>query len=98
MVDKVEEMDGYGDNKEYRIGFPIQDIDVSVHMKNIPPFFLPNFYGMRSEDSKTFLFKFQILYRSYGYLLNTQKLRLFLTTLIYRAIKWYMILGTNSIK
>jgi len=32
------------------LGFPIQDVEGSVHMKNIPPYFLPKFHGLRSED------------------------------------------------
>ena len=67
-------------------------------MKNIPPYFLPNFHGLRLEDLDTFLFEFEIFCRYYGYLLNTQKLRLFLATLNDRALKWFMSLGTNSIR
>jgi len=73
VTEKVEEMDGDDDNEEDPLGFPIQDIDVSVHMKSIPPFSHPNFHGMRLEDPKTFLFEFEILCRSYAYLLDTQK-------------------------
>ena len=91
-------MDGDDDNEEGPLGFPIQDIDVSVHMKNIPPSFLPNFHGMRLEDLETFLFKHEIIFKSYGYILNTQKLILFPETLKDRAIKWFMSLGTNSIR
>jgi len=91
-------MDGDDDNEEDPLGFPIQDTDGSVHMKNIPPYFLPKFHGLRSEDPETFLFKFEIVCISYGYLLKTQKLRLFLATLKDRALKWFMILGTNSIR
>jgi len=86
------------DNEEDHIGFPIQDTDISVHLKNIPPSFLLNFHGMRLEDPKTFLFEFEIVCRYYGYLLNTQKLRLFTVTLNDRALKWFMSLGTNSIR
>ena len=86
------------DNEEDLLGFPIQDNNVNMHMKNIPPSFLPNFHGLMSVDSESFLFEFQILCRSYGYLLNTQKLRLFLATLKDRALKWFMSLGTNSIR
>jgi len=74
-------MDGDGNNEEYPLGFPIQYIDVNVHMKNIPPPFLSNFHGMRLEDVETFLFEFQILFRYYGYLLKTQKFMLFLETI-----------------
>ena len=91
-------MDGYDDNEEDLIGFPIQDMDISVPMKNIPPSFLPNFHGMRTEDPETFLFEFEILCRSYGYLSHTQKLILFPATLKDRALKWFMSLGTNSIR
>ena len=91
-------MDGYDDNEEDLIGFPIQDMDISVHMKNIPPSFLPNFHGMRIEDLETFLFEFEILCRPYGYLSHTQKLRFFLATLKDKSLKWFMSLGTNSIR
>ena len=73
---QVEEEDGDYDNEEHPIGFPIQDTDGSVHMKNIPSYFLPKFHGLRSEVPETFLFEFEFLCRSYGYLLKTQKLRL----------------------
>ena len=91
-------MDGYDDNEEDLIGLPIQDMDISVHMKNIPPSFLPKFHGMRSEDSETFIFEFEIVSRSYGYLLNTKKLRMFLETLKDRDLKLFISLGTNSIR
>ena len=98
MTKNVEEMDGDHDNEEDPLGFPIQDTDGSVHMKNIPPSFLPKFRGLRSEDPETFLFEFEIVCRYYGYLLKTQKLRLFLATLKDRALKWFMSLVTNSIR
>ena len=50
------------------------------------------------EDPETFFFEFEIVCRSYGYLLKTQKLRLFPATLKDRALKWFMSLGTNSIR
>ena len=70
MIEKVGEMDGYDDNEEDPLGFPIQNIDINVHMKNITPSFLPKFHGLRSEDSETFLFEFEIVCRYYGYLLK----------------------------
>ena len=91
-------MDGYDDNEEDLIGFPIQDMDISVPMNNIPPYFLPNFHGMRTENSETFLFEFEILFRSYGYLSHTKIMRLFPSTFKDRALKWFMSLGTNSIR
>ena len=98
MSKNVNEMDGDDDNKEDRLGLPIQDIDGSVHIKNIPPSFLPKFNGLRIEDPETFLFEFKIISKSYGYLSKTQNLRLFPTTLKDRALRWFMSLGTNSIR
>ena len=37
-------------------GFPIVDEETNATMKNISPSVLPNFYGLKSEDPKTFLF------------------------------------------
>jgi len=48
MANNVEEMDG--DDEEDPLRFPIQAIDGSVHMKNIPPYFLQKFHDLRSED------------------------------------------------
>ena len=91
-------MDWYDDNEEDPFGFPIQETDVNVQMKNIPPFVLPNFKGMRSENPETFLFEFEIICRSYGYSLHIQKLNLFPTTLKDKSLRWFMTLGTNSIR
>ena len=43
MEKNVEEMARDDDNEEDPLGFPIQHTDINVHMKNIPPSFLPNF-------------------------------------------------------
>ena len=86
MAKNVEEMDEDDDNEEDPIRFPIQDTDGSVHMKNIPPSFLPKFHGLRTEDLETFLFEFEIVCRSYGYLLKNQKPRLFPATLKDRSL------------
>ena len=40
-------MDGHDENGEDPLKFPIQDIYGTVHMKNIPPSFLPIFHGLR---------------------------------------------------
>jgi hypothetical protein len=50
-------------------------------MKNIPPSILPNFYGTCTEDPDAFLFEFDILCQTYGYISDIQKLRLFPATL-----------------
>ena len=67
-------------------------------MKNISPCILPNFHGIRSEDPETFLFEFEILCRSYDYLHDAQKLKLFPVTLKDAALKWFMSLETNSVR
>ena len=48
MAKNVEEMDGDDDNEEDPLRFPIQGTDGGVHMKNIPPSFLPKFHRLRS--------------------------------------------------
>jgi hypothetical protein len=60
------------------------------YMKNIPPSFLQNFHGLDIEDLDVFLLEFDILYRSYDYLTNTQKLNLFPTTLKGASLLWFM--------
>lgn len=67
-------------------------------MKNISPSILPNFHALRSKDAETFLFEFEVLCRSYDYLLGNQKLKLFPPTLNDAALKWFMGLGVNSIR
>jgi hypothetical protein len=59
-------------------------------MKNIPLSAVPTFYGKRSEDLDTFLFEFDILCRSYNYLQDAHKLKLFPTTLKDSAQRWFM--------
>lgn len=71
---------------------------MTVTMKNISPSTLPNFHGLRSEDYETFLFEFEVLCRSYDYLDDAQKLKLFPTTLKDAALKSFMSLGINSIR
>ena len=67
-------------------------------MKNISPSVLPNFYGLRSENCETFLFEFEVLCRSYDYLHDAQKFKLFPTTLQDETLKLFMSLGINSIR
>ena len=61
-----------------------------VTMKNIPPSSLPNFYGKINEELDTFLFDFDILCRSYNYLQDAHKLKLFPATLKDSALRWFM--------
>ena len=64
-------------------------------MKNIPPSALPHFHGMTSEDPDFFLFEFDILCRSYNYIRDAQKLKLFPVTLKDSSLRWFMVLGKN---
>jgi len=60
---------------------------------------LPSFFhSFRNEDPKTFLFEFEVLCRSYDYILDPQKFKLFPATLKYIALKWFMGLGTHTIR
>jgi hypothetical protein len=79
-------------------GFPILDVVQNVTMKNIPLSALPTFHGKHSEDPDVFLFEFDILCRSYNYLQDAHKLKLFPATLKDSALRWFMSLGEYSIR
>ena len=66
-------------------------------MKNIPPSSLPIFYGKSNEDPDTFLFDFDILFRSYNYVQDAHKLKLFPSTLKDFSLRWFMGLGESTI-
>ena len=54
MENNVEEMDGDDDNEEDPLGFPIQETDINVHMKNIHPSICPKFKGIDQKTWKPF--------------------------------------------
>lgn len=58
---------------------------------------MPNFYGKSIEDPHTFLFEFDILCRSYNYVTDAQKLKLFPATLKDLELRWFMGLEEHSI-
>ena len=87
-----------GRNRDNFLGFPIVDEETHATMKNISPSVLPNFYGLRSEDPETFLFEFEVVCRTYDYMEDSQKLKLFPSTLKGSALKWFMGLATQSIR
>ena len=96
--DEVRNEEGEGENRtEATFGFPILDTMHDVTMKNIPPSSLPTFYGKINEDTDTFLFKFDVLNRNYGYTMNLQKLKIFLSTLKGATLRWFMGLGVSTI-
>jgi hypothetical protein len=97
-----EQVDPEGEVKDENsfstLGFPIGDLPRgTAPMKNIPLSALPNFHGLSSEDPDEFLFEFDILCRSYDYVSNATKLKLFPTTLKGNALRWFMSLGGHVI-
>ena len=80
-----------GDNS---FGFPIVDEDSRETMKSISPSVLPNFHGLRNEDPETFLFEFEVVCRTYDYMEDSQKIKLFPSTLKGATLKWFMGLVT----
>ena len=77
--------------------FPIPNHQGNQNLKNIPSAALPKFYGLITEDPETFLFKFDILCRSYDYTTDAHKLKLFPSTLKEAALRWFMSLGANAV-
>lgn len=88
-------------DQEANFGFSILDtraiLGEEVKMKNIPPSVLQNFYGMSCEDPNSFMFEFDILCRTYGYIDDTHKPRLFPATFKAATLKWFMGLGEHTI-
>ena len=66
-------------------------------MKNISPSVLPRFHGRAAEDPDEFLFEFDILCRSYGYVTDAQNLKKIPATLKDNALRWFMSLGGGTI-
>lgn len=53
---------------------------------------------MTIEDPETFLFEFDVLCRSYDYVLDVHKLILFPATLKGAALRWFMGFGSTPIR
>jgi hypothetical protein len=87
-----------GNQTKTTFRFSILDTTPNVNMNNIPLSSLPTFYDKNSEDPDTFLFEFDILCRSYNYIQDAQKLKLFPVTLKNSALRWFMGLGESSIR
>ena len=89
----LEEHEAENEETVPTLEFPIK-ITLGNHpMKNIPLSALANFHGLASEDPD----EFDILYRSYDYISDTQKLKAFPATLKGKALRWFMSLGRDSI-
>ena len=98
MAEEEERIVDEEQEYEQTFRFPILDRAPNVSMKNINPLILPTFYGMSIEDPDAFLFEFDILCRSYNYVDDAQKLKLFPTTLKNAALRWFMGLGEYTIR
>lgn len=77
--------------------FPIVPQGDTDNLKRIPSSLLPKFYGLVTEDPKTFLFEFDVLCRSYDYNTDAHKLKLFPSTLKEGALRWFMSLGRGVV-
>jgi len=101
-IGEVEEVEEEEEGEEYinlePFGFPILDEDTIVTMKNISPSILTNFNGLRSEYHETILFESGLFCRSYDYLHDAQKFKLFPATIKNVTLKWFMGLGIISIR
>jgi hypothetical protein len=78
--------------------FPIQGIDDEIRMKNIAPYDLPHFHGITTKDLDTFIFEFEVLYRTYECIAYAQKLELFPSTLKELTLIWFVSLEGNDIR
>ena len=92
-ISRMVEEEGNAATDTETFGFPILDISRNINMKNIPLSSLPTFRGMSTEDPDLFLFEFDILCRRYNYSYDSQKLKLFSSTMKYSALRWFMSLG-----
>ena len=66
-------------------------------MKNISPSTLPHLHGLTTKGLDTFLFEFVVICRTYYYIDDEQKLKLFPSTLKDAALRWFMGLPGDSI-
>lgn len=77
--------------------FSIPSLHNNANLKNILASSLPKLYGLVTQDPDTFLFEFDILYRSYDYTIDAPKLKLFPATLKEASLRWFMSLGRDVI-
>jgi hypothetical protein len=96
-ISGMEEEEGNVATETETFGFSILDISRNISMKNTPLSSLPTFKGMSTEDPNLFLFEFDILCRIYNYSDDAQKIKLFPTTMKDLALRWFTILGENTI-
>jgi len=70
-----------GAKKRVEGAFSIRETNGDSRMRNKSPSTLPHFHGLTSKDPDTFLFEFVVIYRTYNYTSNDQRLKLFPSTL-----------------
>jgi len=85
------------ENEPSNFEFPIKETYEETKIKNIPHSTLPNFHGLSKEDIDTFLFKFDVLWKSYDYMTDAHKLKLFPATLKSATLRLFMGLGKDNI-
>ena len=93
----AENRNARGNGERIEGTFPIRETNGDTKTKNISPSSLPYFHGMTTEDPDTFLFEFAVICRTYDYVEDEQKLKLFPSTLKDAALRWFMGLLGNSI-
>ena len=98
MVEEEERIVDKEQEDEQTFRFLILDWAPNVVMKNINPSILQTFHGMTTENLIAFLFKFDILCRSYNYVDDAQKLKLFPATLKTLSLRWFIGLGEYIIR
>jgi len=77
--------------------FPIKETDEETKMNNISHSALSKFHGLSKEEIDTFLFKIDVLCRSYDYVKYAQKMKIFLATLKRIVLQWFMGLIKDTI-
>jgi len=82
---------------DYTIEFFIVDTLGGAPMKYISLSSLPKFHGITTEYPYALFFKFYVLFRSYDYTTDLQKLKLFPATLKGASLRWFMGLGGDTI-
>jgi len=93
----AENRNDRGDKERIEGDFPIRETNGDTKMRNISPSALPHFHGLTSKDPDIFLFEFVVICRTYDYITDNQKLKLFPSTLKDAAQRWFMGLPRDNI-
>ena len=93
----AENRNARGNGERIEGTFSIRETNGDTKMKNIIPLALPHFHGLTTEDPDTFLFEFSVIFQTYDYAKDEQKLKMFPSTLKDATLHWFMGLPGNSI-